>query len=239
MSYAFLVGCAVIWLTGAIPRWGQWYGEQPYYRAQVYAFYEGRLALTHNVEGLALDLAWVDGGVQQVWGLGVPMWMSIWEAIGRAIHLSPFPDRVAMLFGVVLVMYALLRAWHGPGGDHSFASRGAFLFTALLPGVITMLHGRCFVYEEAAAYAYGASLLLLAGVIMMVRRPSTPRYVLLLAFAGATGLVRPTVWLYGATSKSGRLTGEMRPVSRSTSSQPPRCHCHRGAESSGRAASWR
>jgi len=198
--YALVIGFVVMSLTGAIARWGQWYAEQPYYRAQVHALFEGRLALTHAPEGLALDLAWVDGGVQQVWGLGVPIWMSIWEVIGRAIHLSPFPDRLAMLFGVVLTFYALLRAWLGPGGDRSFASLGAFVVTALLPGVVTMLRGRVDVYEEAAAYTYGAAMLLLAGVVMMVRRPSTARYVLLLAFAGATGLLRPTLWFYGAAT---------------------------------------
>ena len=197
---ALAIGFVVMSLTGAIARWGQWYAEQPYYRAQVHAFFEGRLALTHAPEGLDLDLAWVDGGVQQVWGLGVPVWMSIWEAIGRAIHLSPFPDRLAMLFGVALTFYALLRAWFGPGGDRSVASLGAFVVTALLPGVVTMLRGRFDVYEEAAAYSYGAAMLMLAGLIMMVRRPEAARYVLLLAFAGATGLLRPTLWFYGAAT---------------------------------------
>lgn len=200
LALAALIGLAVMWVTGAIPRWGQWYSEQPFYRAQVYAFFQGRLSLTEHVQGVTHDLAWIDGGVQQVWGLGVPLWLSIWEAIGRLIHLSPFPDRIAMLFAVVLTMYALLRAWFGPGGDRSWASRGAFLFIALLPGVITMLRGRVVVYEEAATYAYCTSMLLLAGIMMMIRRPTTTRYVLLLAFAGATGLLRPTVWFYGAVS---------------------------------------
>jgi hypothetical protein len=197
---AALIGLAVVWLTGAIPRWGQWYSEQPYYRAQAHALLDGRLALSHEPAGLGLDLVWIDGSVHQVWGLGVPMWLAAWEAIGRVIHVTPFPDRLAMLSGAVLVLYALVRAWHGPGGDRSWGSRGAFLFTALLPGVIAMLRGRVVVYEEAAAYAYGAAMLLLAGVMMMVRRPSTARYVLLLGFAGATGLVRPTVWFYGAAA---------------------------------------
>ena len=195
---AALLGLAVMWVTGAIPRWGQWYSEHPFYRAQVYAFFHGRLALTNHVEGVTHDLAWIEGGVQQVWGLGVPLWLSIWEAIGRVIHLSPFPDRIAMLLAVVLTIYTLLRAWFGPGGDRSFASRGAFLFTAMLPGVITMLRGRIAVYEEAATYAYCTSMLLFAGAMMMIRRPTTTRYLLLLAFAGATGLLRPTVWFYGA-----------------------------------------
>jgi hypothetical protein len=213
---AALIGVAVIWLTGAIPRWSQWYSPQPYYRAQVHALFEGRLALGHAPEGLALDLAWVDGGVQQVWGLGVPLWQSLWEAIGRVIHWTPFPDRLAMLFGIVLVMYALLRAWSGPGGDRSVASRGAFLITALLPGVLTMLRGRIDVYEEAAAYAYGAAMLLLAGAIGMIRRPSTPHYLALVGFAGMTGLVRPTAWFYGlatavvATALYVRYRGSLR-----------------------------
>ncbi len=200
LIYAALLGLAVMWLTGAIPRWGQWYGEQPVYRAQAHALLAGRFALSHDPAGLGLDLAWIDGAVQQVWGLGVPLWLALWEAIGRVIHLTPFPDRLAMLFAVVAMMYVLVRAWLGPGGERSYASRGALLFTALLPGVLTMLRGRVVVYEEAEAYAYGAAMLLLGGVIMMVRRPSTARYVLLLAFAGATGLFRPTVWFYGAAA---------------------------------------
>jgi hypothetical protein len=200
LIYAALLGLAVMWLTGAIPRWGQWYSEQPIYRAQAHALLAGRFALSHDPAGLGLDLAWIDGGVQQVWGLGVPLWLALWEAIGRVIRLTPFPDRLAMLFGVVAMMYVLVRAWLGPGGERSHASRGALLFTALLPGVLTMLRGRVAVYEEAEAYAYGAAMLLLGGVIMMVRRPSTVRYVLLLAFAGATGLIRPTVWFYGAAA---------------------------------------
>lgn len=200
LIYAALLGMAVMWLTGAIPRWGQWYSEQPFYRAQADALLAGRFALSHDPAGLGLDLAWIDGGVQQVWGLGVPLWLALWEAIGRVIQLTPFPDRLAMLFGVVATMYVLIRAWLGPGGERSHASRGALLFTALLPGVLTMLRGRVAVYEEAEAYAYGAAMLLLGGVIMMVRRPSTARYVLLLGFAGATGLIRPTVWFYGAAA---------------------------------------
>jgi len=197
---AFLIGCAVVWLLGAIPRWGLWYSPHPYYRAQAHALLQGRFALSHDPGGLALDLAWVDGGVQQVWGLGVPLWLALWELIGRVVHLTPFPDRIAMLFGAVAMFYALLRAWLGPGGDRSAASRGAFLFTALAPAVVTMLRGYIGVYEEAAAYAYGATMLLLAGVLAMIRRPATGRYVLLVAFAGATGLIRPTVWFYGTAA---------------------------------------
>ena len=200
LVWALLLALALTWFTGAIPRWGQWYSDQPFYRAQVAAFFEGRLALSHDVEAVTHDLAWVDGGVQHVWGLGVPMWQSLWEGVGRIVRVSPFPDRIALMLGMMLAFYGLLRAWLGPGGDRGPASRGAFLVTALLPGAVIMLHGRLAVYEEAEAYAYGTAILLLAGVIVMLRRPSTARYLLLVTFAGASGLVRPTVWFYGAAA---------------------------------------
>jgi hypothetical protein len=197
---ALLLALVVTWVTGLIPRWGQWYSSQPFYRAQVEAIFDGRLALSHDVEAVTHDLAWIDDGVQQVWGLGVPLWLTPFEAIGRIIGVTPFPERVAMLLGMLLVFYALARTWFGPKGDRSYASIGAFAITALLPGVITMMRGRMAVYEEAAAYAYGASMLLLAGLFVMLRRPSAGRYLLLCAFAGATGLIRPTVWFYGAVT---------------------------------------
>ncbi|HEY4242101.1 MAG TPA: hypothetical protein VGM88_19920 [Kofleriaceae bacterium] len=197
LLWAALLGLAFVWFTGLIPRWGQWYSEQPYYRAQVHALFDGHLALTDRPEGVTHDVAWIDGGVQHVWGLGVPLWMSIFEGIGRVIHVSPFPDRVAMLAGIILALYVALRMWFGPGGDRTRASIGAFLIVAFLPGLVAMLRGRVAVYEEADTYAYGCAVLLAGGVMMMIRRPSRARYLLLVAFAGATGLVRPTVWFYG------------------------------------------
>ena len=200
LLWALGLALLVTWFTGAIPRWGQWFSEHAFYRAQVAAFFEGRLALSHDPEGVTHDLAWVDGGVQHVWGLGVPLWLAFWELVGRVVHVTPFPDRVAMIFGEALVLYGLLRAWLGPGSDRTVGSRGAFLITALLPGVITMMRGRLAVYEEAEAYAYGTSMLLLAGVLVMLRRPSTAKYLLLVTLAGFSGLMRPTVWFYGAAA---------------------------------------
>src|SRR5258705_3713175 len=73
-------------------------GYAPYggYRAQVDAFLGGRLALSDAPDALAHDLAWTDQGVQQVWGLGVPAWQTPFELAGRAVGVSPFPDRVAL-----------------------------------------------------------------------------------------------------------------------------------------------
>src|SRR5215510_3415015 len=90
LALAVLVACRQITLHGA-------YAPQPIYRAQVDALLDGRLALTAAPDGLIHDLAWTPGGVQQVWGLGAPLWQLPFEALGRAIGVSPFPDRIALL----------------------------------------------------------------------------------------------------------------------------------------------
>jgi len=190
----------VMWLTGGIPRWGQWYADHPYYRAQVVAILDGHLALSDEPEALAHDLAWIDGGVQQVWGLGVPLWETPFEIVGRIVGVTPFPDRVAMFLGIALMMYLLLRAWLGTTGERTIGSRGAFIMCAFAPGVLAMMKGRLSVYEEASAYAYGAAMILLACTLLMIRRPTKWRYLVLMLFAGLTGLVRPTVLCYGGAT---------------------------------------
>ncbi len=174
----------------------RWYAAQPNYRAQVDAFLSGRLALTEAPEGALHDLSWTDRGVQQVWGLGVPMWQTPFEVVGRAIGLTPFPDRIPLFCWLVLVMYASLRAWWRV--DQPWWRGAASMFvTALLPGFVTLVRGRMGVYEEAATYAYGAAMLLLAGTERLRQSPSRARYLSLVAAAGLTGLLRPTVWFYG------------------------------------------
>ena len=171
---------------------GGWYASQPAYRAQVDALLDGRLALTPEPAGLYHDLAWTPSGTQQVWGLGAPLLQLPFEAIGRVIGWSPFPDRIAMAAWLAFALFVLLRAFPG------WAGAGVLLLTAFTPPIITMLRGRCEVYEDAALYAYTAALVLLAGLVIFARAPSRWRYLALLAAAGATGLIRPTVWFYGA-----------------------------------------
>jgi hypothetical protein len=191
------------------------YSPQPIYRAQVDALLEGRLALTTAPDGLIHDLAWTPTGVQQVWGLGVPLWQLPFEALGRLLGVSPFPDRIALVAWLAAMWFAILRAFRpravgearpddqriDAGRTRALDSRamqiGAVLITALLPGFVAVLRGRIGIYEEAAIYAYGAAMILLAGLTAMLRKPTAARYLVVLAMAGLTGLIRPTVWFYG------------------------------------------
>lgn len=173
-----------------------WYAAHGAYRAQVDALFAGRLALSQAPDAMAHDLAWTEHGVQQVWGLGVPLWQAPFEAIGRVVGLVPFPDRVPLLVWLVIVIYAGLRAWCR--GDEPWRrSTGCVLLTVLLPPFVTLLRGRIGVYEEAAVYAYGAAMLLLAGTERLRQSPGRARYLVLVTAAGLVGLIRPTVWFYG------------------------------------------
>lgn len=172
------------------------YSAAPAYRAQVDAFLAGRLALSMSPDALAHDLAWTDSGVQQVWGLGVPLWQTPFELVARAIGQGPFPDRIALLLWIALAWFVLARAFRRDG-DPWWLGGGAVLITAVLPAFVAMMRGRMGVYEEAAAYAYTAALILLGGLVAFARAPGRGTYVLLVAAAGLTGLIRPTVWFYG------------------------------------------
>lgn len=171
--------------------WGRWYANEYVYRAQVDALLSGRFALTDAPAGLYHDLAWTPSGVQQVWGLGAPLLQTPFEIVGRVLGVSPVPDRVAMVCWIAFGIFVLLRAFPGWMGI------GVLCVTALLPPVIAMLRSRCQVYEDAALYAYVAALVLAGGLAIFARTPTRRRYLLLLAAAGATGLIRPTVWFYG------------------------------------------
>lgn len=172
------------------------YSGNAVHRAQVDAFLAGRLALSPSPDALAHDLAWTPSGVQQVWGLGVAMWQTPFEIVARAIGQDPFPDRIALLVFLALAWFVLLRAFHRPD-EPWWIGAGSALVTGLLPALIAMVRGRMGVYEETALYAYAAALILLGALVVFARGPTRGRYLVLLLAAGATGLVRPTVWFYG------------------------------------------
>jgi len=166
------------------------------HRTQVDAFLAGRLALSTSPDALAHDLAWTPSGVQQVWGLGVAMWQTPFELGARAVGQDPFPDRIALLVFLALAWFVLLRAFIREG-EPWWIGAGSALITGLLPALIAMVRGRMGVYEETALYAYAATLILMGALVVFARGPTRNRYLVLLLLAGATGLIRPTVWFYG------------------------------------------
>src|SRR5712671_4140302 len=94
--YVTVYATALLYFCGIIPSWGSWYSSSPYARAQVHALLRGDLALSHNPADLHMDLCWSGKGVQQVWGLGVPLWQLPFDVLAGIYGFSKFPDRIAL-----------------------------------------------------------------------------------------------------------------------------------------------
>lgn len=214
---AMVYSAGVLVFTGLVQSGGRWYSYQPEYRAQVAALLAGRLALSHDPSALRFDHCWSQGGVHQVWGLGVPLWLLPFEALARAMGFAPFPDLAA--FGIALGLAAwcllfsllheiLVRPPVVPAHEAPtpvLQPRALWLcwtgLTAALalffPPFLRLLRTRFQVYEQAIAYEYIAGLVLLALLIRLAGRPTPSRWWALCGWAGVGGWIRPTLVLHG------------------------------------------
>jgi hypothetical protein len=95
-------------------QWGEWYASWEAYRGQSNALLSGRLALSRDVTDLLYNHTWSEGGVHQVWGLGVPLWRLPWDLAARAFGHEAFPDRIAFGLFAALVAFVVLKVWLGP-----------------------------------------------------------------------------------------------------------------------------
>jgi len=194
---ATLYAGAILYFCLVIPAWGRWYSRSAPFRAQTDAFLRGELALSHNPADLRLsgDLCWSQRGVQQVWGLGIPLWRLPFEALARACGQPAFPDRLALGLFMALAAFVVLDTWCGRITGIGAAT--LFLFFAPL---LNILRGRMSQYEEVLVYEYLFALMLICGTVALSRHPSWRRFWALCALAGLGGLIRPTLIFYGAAT---------------------------------------
>ncbi len=204
-ALAFVVG------TGLIADWGHWYSPSTPFRQQTEAFLEGRVALSYSPAEIQHDMAWAEGSVQHVWGLGVPAIRLPFEAAARVAGQPAFPDRLVLALAILLTGFLLLRIFTvGPDTrtigawiDGVRARPGNLLVVLLLlffPPLLSMSRGPFNVYEEVVAYGYLYSVLLFAGLVALYFRPRFGLYVLLCLAAGFIGFIRPTMLAYGFAS---------------------------------------
>src|ERR1700761_3860440 len=104
---AVLYAFGLLALCGAISI-DQLYSPSYGPRLQSEAFLHGRLAVSHDPSDLDHDLCWSQGGVQQVWGLGVPLWELPFEAVAKLAGMAPFPERIALAIFIGLSAYVVL-----------------------------------------------------------------------------------------------------------------------------------
>lgn len=208
LSIAILLTLNLLIGTGLIAGWGTWYSASLPYRRQTDSLLSGKIALSSSPTTIELDMVWAEGGVQQVWGLGVPFWRLPFEALARFTGQAAFPDRIAFAAAVFAASWLVLRMLTVPPQVLHFhdwleqiriapTQLAAAILLLLFPPIITLCSGPFNVYEEAVAYGYYYAIALFAATIAFVRRPKLQLYLVLSMFAGVAAFVRPTIGAYG------------------------------------------
>lgn len=212
LAVVYAAGLSVA--TGLIPAWGRWYSASPHLGDQVDALLQGQLALSDDPTALRLDLAWAQGGVQQVWGLGVPLWRVVPEAALRLVGGRDFPGQLAFAAALALTGWLMLRALADPELSAADPARPGApdwpmvvggLLVLLYPPFVNLLRSRFDVYEEVVASGNLWGLALAASLVRLASRPTLARAALVGVLAGWGGLVRPTLLLHGAGAMAAAI----------------------------------
>ncbi len=202
-----LVAATVLWDSG-VRQWGAWYSNNYQLQDQTKALVRGSLSIASDPGAIGWDYVWGDG-VQQPWGLGVPLWQAIFELGYRVIGWSYFPDRLALGAAALAASIVVMRTFisrpffKAPLKElHTAPESLAPIFLLLLfPPFLTMCCTRMAVYEEVVVYSYLFAVVLMAGTIAFYRKASFSSYLLLSILAGLSVFVRPTILTYGLVSQ--------------------------------------
>ncbi|HEX5219699.1 MAG TPA: hypothetical protein VFZ59_09040, partial [Verrucomicrobiae bacterium] len=172
------------------------YVPSPYHRLQADALLQGQLHLADSIYQVGHDLAWHDGQVNQIWGLGVGLWLLPFEGLWRLLGQKWFPDRIALgIAFALLTWYAGTAAWRLAQRTKSPATGIAVVwFVTLCPALWTLNQGGRLIYEETSWYACVVSLGLLVRVACFGEHKD---FFICAGLAGLSALVRPTHGIYG------------------------------------------
>ncbi len=195
-------------LTGVIPEWGVWYSVHDWYRPQMTALLEGHVNLGTTLSLLEHDNAWSGGGVQQVWGLGVPFLRLPFEFAGHLFGMQVFPVRLITGFwifcvafwGYTVLLYPRFSGKKPVALGSFFVALMGLLLLLLSPPLITLLASRMMVFEEALVYTYLYGIAEALTLLWFIRKPRLKGWLILSAMAGLGAFIRPTLLFYGAAS---------------------------------------
>ena len=195
-------------MTGLIAGWGRWYSSSIPYRLQTDAFLKGRIALSNSTADVLHDFAWAEGGVQQVWGVGVPAIRMPFECLARVLGQPAFPDRLVILvalllfhlFGISVILRpreaSSFQAWLSTMVSHPLRI-AAFISLAFFPSIVTFCMGAFNVYEEAVLASYIACSSLLLALVSFTRTPTAGMFLGICLCSGLVPLIRATAGCYG------------------------------------------
>lgn len=180
------------------------------YRRQTEALLQGHLALSSSPSTLQFDQVWANGGVHQVWGLGVPLIWLPFQAICHLCGEDILPDRGVFVIVMVIFVYLTLRVfaeWPQRGKNcieykvSTFLRAILALLLILFPPFLALCRGPFNVYTQPEVYGYLACTGLFVGLLRFsVSSRSLMCYMVISAFAGFVVFIRPTLGAYGLTS---------------------------------------
>ncbi len=185
------------------------YSKSLAHRLQTQALLQGHLSLAPLPFGAQIDFNWSGHGLQQVWGLGVPLLRLPFEGLANIGGFGPFPDRLVLLFYLFLVIYilhfamqSLQKSLGGEGGAAELCIRWyvmAWIF--LSPAMGILLHRQINnVYHETIFYGCLYAYVLLALLWVYISGRDARVYIGLSLAAGLGCLIRPTLLAYGLAS---------------------------------------
>ena len=174
------------------------YEPSPYHRCQAEALLHGHFYLADSIDAMQPGLAWHNGQVQQVWGLGIGLWLLPFQAIWRLFGGHVFPDRIALGFA-----FALLAFFSGSTGlklikqGQRSSGLGMMWLVALCPALWTLTRAAQLVFEETVLYSVLLSLGILVSLVRVASFGSRMDYALGCVLSAFAVWVRPTHVVYG------------------------------------------
>lgn len=201
---ATLLSATMLYFTNMVPEIGEWYSFDQSLRLQTQAFMRGELAIQPVPYGHRHDWAW-GNGMQQVWGLGVPIIQLPFEMIARVFGFFGFPDRIILLMAylsVAMIFWKSLDIAVNPGLNRKDALEKRIqnipmlIFVFLNPAFITMMHAKLGPYEEVIAYGYLWSISLFALLSLFIKNSKPFLFLIICFLSGFAPNLRPTAGAY-------------------------------------------
>jgi len=188
------------------------YSSSIAHRLQTNALLQGKIELSPWPFGCGHDFVWLGHGVQQNWGMGVPLLRLPFEWLGRLCGLSAFPDRLVLLFYLVLTVIVLNRSLTlifdrlKDFKRMSFVMRWTVIGWILFCPAFGALLWRPLVYDETIFYGCLLSFSLLGLFWRYIVEQDDRIFFWLCLLAGFAWLIRPTLIFYGLTTAALSLT---------------------------------
>lgn len=173
----------------------------PYHRYQAMALLQRHFYLASSIDAVRPGLAWYNGHVQQVWGLGVAFWLLPFQVVWQLLGGHIFPDRLAL--GAA---FALLAFYTGDTGlkigsqGHRAMALGLIWLILLCPPLWTLARVSQSVFEQTVLYAILVSLGILVSLVRVAWIGSTLDYLLCCTLSTLAIWVRPTHGIYGLSA---------------------------------------